>query len=58
MQRTDTTALVVGLIAVLIAGLGLWHAFGTIPWQSMGVLFPIVLVLVGIVGLASTRQRT
>lgn len=58
MKRPDTIALVVGLMALAIAALGLWHAFGTVNWSAVGIAFPILLVLVGVSGLATTRPRS
>ncbi|MFP5415622.1 MAG: hypothetical protein ACLGHZ_01890 [Actinomycetes bacterium] len=56
--RTDVVALVVGLLACAIAGLGLWEAFGTLSWSAVTVAVPILLVAVGVVGLWASRQRS
>lgn len=56
--RSDVVALVVGLLACALAGLGLWEAFGTVSWSAVTVAVPILLVLVGVVGLLASRPRT
>lgn len=57
-RRTDVTALVVGLVCLVLAGLGLWRAFGTVNWAWVGVGTPLVLVLVGLLGLMLSRPRS
>ena len=54
-RSTDTTAVIIGLLALFIAGIGLWDAFGTVDWAAAGVLAPVLLIIVGIVGLLTTR---
>lgn len=56
--RTDVVALVVGLVAVAIAALGLWAAFGTVNWAMVAVAAPVSLVVVGLVGLLASRGRS
>ena len=56
--RTDVVALVVGLLACALAGLGLWAAFGTVTWSAVTLAVPILLVVVGLVGLLASRPRT
>ncbi len=56
MKRSiDTTAVIVGLLALLVAGIGLWEAFGTVDWTTAGVIAPVLLIVVGLVGLLTTR---
>lgn len=56
--RTDVTALVAGLLACTLAGLGLWGAFGVIAWSVVAVVAPVSLVVVGVIGLLASRERT
>ena len=56
-RRTDVTALVVGLVLLVLAGLGLWTSFGTVNWAWAGVGAPLALVIVGLVGLTLSRPR-
>ncbi len=55
--RADVLALVVGLLSLLLAGLGLWLAFGSVNWAWVGIAAPLVLVAVGLLGLAASRPR-
>ncbi len=55
-RRRDTASLIVGLAFVLIAGLGLWSAFGVVDWSLMKVIVPVCLVTVGLIGLAASRN--
>lgn len=58
MRRTvDTTALIVGLLFLVISAVGLWSAFGSPDWSLLGVALPLALVVIGVVGLSSTRNR-
>lgn len=53
----DVTALILGLLAVVLASLGLWESFGAIDWPLMGLITPVVLVTIGLVGLAWSRPK-
>lgn len=55
-RRRDTASLIVGLVFVMIAGLGLWSAFGVVDWSLMKVIVPVCLVTVGLIGLAASRN--
>jgi len=55
--RPDAVALVVGLLALLLAGLGLWSALGTVNWSWVGVAAPLSLVALGLIGLAASRTK-
>ena len=35
-RRVDAAALVTGLLAVLLAVVALWAAFGPVPWAALG----------------------
>ncbi|MFT3875426.1 MAG: hypothetical protein QM708_03205 [Propioniciclava sp.] len=56
--RTDVVALVSGLLACVLAVLGLWAAFGTVAWSSVAVAAPISLVAVGLIGLIASREKS
>ncbi len=56
--RTDVTALVAGLLACALAVLGLWGAFGVIAWSLVAVITPLILVIVGVIGLFASRERS
>lgn len=55
--RPDVLALVVGILACALAALGLWGAFFPLSWPTLTVAAPVVLVLVGVVGLLASRPR-
>lgn len=56
MNRSiDTTAVIVGLLALVVATIGLWEAFGIVDWATAGVVAPVLLIVVGLVGLLTTR---
>ncbi len=57
-QRVDVVALVSGLLLSGVAVAALWLAFtGSIDWQLVKVIAPLILVISGIVGLALSRNR-
>jgi hypothetical protein len=59
MRRVDVVALIAGLLLTGIATGSLWLAFnGSIDWQLVKVLAPLALVVVGVLGLAFSRDRT
>lgn len=53
--RTDVAGLVTGLLALALAGLGLWSAFGVVNWAWVGFIAPLGLVGLGILGLLGSR---
>lgn len=58
MRRVDVVSLVVGLLLTALAGLALWWSFGTaVNWDVVKVATPLILVVVGIVGLSLSRNR-
>lgn len=57
-RRADGPALVTGIVFTLLAGLGLWMAFGTVRWSAVGVALPAALVLLGVLGLALWSPRS
>ena len=54
-MRPDITALTVGLVACLLAALGMWAAYGSVNWPLVGLLAPIALVMIGLLGLILAR---
>lgn len=54
--KADVTALVIGLLSLLLAALGLWSAFGTVNWSWVGVAAPLCLVVFGLLGLLASRR--
>ncbi len=57
-SRIDVTAAVLGLLALLLAGLGLWESFSVINWSVVGLAAPIGLVLIGLLGLAWSKPKS
>ncbi|MFV0405571.1 MAG: hypothetical protein ACK5LN_01905 [Propioniciclava sp.] len=55
--RVDATALVIGLMALLIASITLWSSFGSVSWAGLGALIPILLVAFGLLGLFVSRPK-
>lgn len=59
MRRPDTVSLVVGLLTTPLAGAGLWLSFGGhLDWQTVKIAAPLILVVVGIIGLVASRSRS
>jgi hypothetical protein len=59
MRRVDVVALMSGLLLTAIAVGSLWLTFGgRIDWQLLRVVAPLSLVVVGVLGLALSRNRS
>jgi hypothetical protein len=59
MRSVDVTAFVLGLVLTGIAVLALWLAFaGSVDWGIVRIVAPLGLVVVGILGLALSRNRS
>ncbi|MFZ1411291.1 MAG: hypothetical protein WAS07_07535 [Micropruina sp.] len=56
MKRLDLTALNMGLLLGALAALGFWAALGSIDWQLVSIAAPLSLVVIGVLGLALSRQ--
>lgn len=56
-RRADGTALITGLLALLIAVIALWTAFGTVSWADASAFIPLVLVAFGLIGLFASHSR-
>jgi hypothetical protein len=58
MKKPDIVALVFGVLVSGIALVSLWLTFvGSVDWQVVRVVAPLCLVVVGVVGLALSRNR-
>lgn len=58
MRRVDVVALIFGLLLAGVAVASLWLTFtGSINWQLVRAVAPLSLVVVGVVGLALSRNR-
>lgn len=56
-HRPDTVSLVLGLLCTALGIGGLWLSLGgTIDWSGVRIAAPLVLVLIGVVGLAASRR--
>lgn len=57
-QRRDVVALVFGIVLTTVAVGSLWLSFvGSIDWRLVKVIAPLGLIVIGILGLALSRQR-
>lgn len=53
----DAVALVFGLLLTGVAAAGLWLSVtGSLDWSLLKTLAPLVLVVVGVLGLALSRR--
>lgn len=58
-KRVDVLALTAGLLLTGTAAASLWVTFGgTLSWAVLRVLIPLVLVVIGVLGLMLTRNRS
>jgi hypothetical protein len=59
MKRVDVVALIAGLLMTGVAVGSLWLSLtGSIDWGLVKVAAPLVLVVVGVLGLALSRNRS
>ncbi len=59
MRRIDVTALVLGLLLTGVAGIALWSSVtGSVDWRAVRIAAPLTLVVVGVIGLALSRNRS
>lgn len=58
-RQADVVALVTGVLLTGLAASLLWHSLvSPLGWASVQVVAPVALVLVGVVGLALSRNRS
>jgi len=58
-RRPDAVSVILGLMATILALGGLWLSFGgSIEWSTLRIAAPLVLVLIGIIGLVAARPRS
>ncbi|MCA0295928.1 MAG: hypothetical protein LCH96_11590 [Actinobacteria bacterium] len=53
----DRAAFGFGVLAVALAALALWTAYGHVEWRLVGIAAPIVLVVAGIGILLLSRRH-
>jgi membrane protein YdbS with pleckstrin-like domain len=59
MKRVDVVALIMGVLLTAIAAGSLWLSFtGSVDWQLLKVVAPVTLIVVGVLGLTLSRNRT
>jgi hypothetical protein len=60
MKRTyDVVALIAGVVFIAVALSGLWIALvGPMPWGVIKIVAPLGLVVLGVGGLALSRNRS
>ena len=54
MKHVDVSSLTWGLVFIAIAVMAFCGAFSTLNWGILGIVCPIVLVLIGLVGLGAS----
>lgn len=58
MRRPDVVALVFGVVISAVAALALWLSLGgAVNWSGLKIAAPLGLVVVGVLGLALSRNR-
>jgi membrane protein YdbS with pleckstrin-like domain len=58
MKRLDVVALVAGLLLTAVAACSLWYTVtGDVDWHLVQLAAPLALVVVGVLGLALSRNR-
>ena len=53
----DRAAFAVGISALVLAGIGLWAAWGHVEWHLVGFLVPAVLIVIGVGMLLLTHRK-
>lgn len=57
-QRLDVSSLVWGLLFLMLAMLGGWVAIrGFVNWTLIRITGPIILIVLGVIGLRLSRPR-
>ena len=47
-MSSDRAAFAFGVLALALAGLGFWTAYGQVDWRLVGLLIPAAMVVAGI----------
>lgn len=59
MKRVDVVALIAGVLLTGVAVASLWLTVtGSLNWQLIRLVAPLALVVVGVLGLAFSRNRS
>jgi uncharacterized membrane protein YfcA len=53
----DRTAFAFGVLALALAGLGLWNNYGNVDWHLVGLLAPAGMVVIGVGMLLLSRNH-
>ena len=53
----DRAAFAFGILALGLAGLGLWNSYGHVDWHLVGVLAPGGMVVIGVGMLLLSRNH-
>lgn len=56
-MKPDRTAFAFGIAALVLAGLGFWASYGQINWQTVSLLAPVALVVIGVGMLVLSRAK-
>lgn len=56
-MRPDRAAFAFGVLALTLAGLALWHTYGTLNQALLGLIVPAAMVVAGIGVLLLSRRR-
>ncbi len=54
----DRAAFAFGILALALAGLGLWTSYGHVDWRLVGVIAPAGMVVIGVGMLLLSRNHT
>jgi uncharacterized membrane protein YfcA len=53
----DRAAFAFGVLALALAGLGLWNSYGHVDWHLVGILAPAGMVVIGVGMLLLSRNH-
>ncbi len=53
----DRAAFAFGVLALALAGLGLWTSYGHVDWHLVGLLAPAGMVVIGVGMLLLSRKH-
>ncbi len=56
-MNRDRAAFAFGVLALALAGLAFWTAYGQVNWRLVGLLAPAAMVVVGIGVLLLSRRH-